>query len=423
MGAEQVGFGGHDFGAAFFRCGVGAGPKVGLAHAHVEEVFPSFGFKILLLFFVQGSERGLQGGLGVHVDGAAAFAHFAKHHVVTQAGRNDMALGVAAIFVRLQHGAVGGAVIFTLGVGGFGLEQEEPRTHGAVTVLEAGGHEAVFHHGHFSANLSAHGVGRTGVPHGVPSAAHAFTGGAGTVHVNGTASGHHDGVGFEDVHFVSAQVEAHGASDAVGGILIEKQLHDENTFHDAVFTQGILGSFGHDALVGFTVDHDLPAAGTHRGVALAQALASSLSGSAVQVVAVVALDPAGKAPIFEQMHGVVNVTAAVEDKVFAHQTHKVGTNHADVVVSVVVAQVGIDGGKTLSHGAGAFEGGFVNQHDLQAVLVAPAHCFKSGAAGTHAAAHDEQVNSVFFHFRLGNGHTLRRFLDGNHWHNCFSLSH
>ena len=262
VGTEQIGFGGHDFGTALFRGGIGAGPQVGLANAHVEEVFPGFGLKFLLLFFVQRGEGGLQGGLGVHIDGAAAFAHFAKHHVVTQAGRDDMALGVAAVFVGLQHGTVGHAVVFALAVGGFGLEEQEPRAHGAVTVLEAGGHEAVFHHGHFSADLGTHGVGGAGVPYGIPGATHAFTGGTGAVHVHRAAGGHHDGVGFEDVHFVGAQVKAHGARDAVGSIFVEQQLHDKDALHDAVFTQGILGSFGHDALVGFTVDHDLPTAGT-----------------------------------------------------------------------------------------------------------------------------------------------------------------
>ena len=422
MGAEQVRFGGHDFGTAFFRSGVGGGPQVGLTNAHIQEVFPSFGLKVFLLFFGQGGEGGQQGGLGVHVNGAAAFAHFTKHHVVTQAGGDHVALGVAAIFVRLQHGAVGGAVVFALAVGGFGLEQQEPGAHRAVTVLEAGGHEAVFHHGHFGADLSAHGVGGTGVPHGVPGAAHAFTGGTGTVHVNGTAGGHHDGVGFEDVHFVGAQVEAHGTGDAVGGVLVEQQLHDEDTLHDTVFTQGILGGFGHDALVGFAVDHDLPAAGADGIVAVAQALAGGLGGGAVHVVAVFVLDPAGQAPLFEQMHGVVNVAAHVEDQVFADQTHKVGADHADVIVGGVFAEVGVDGGQALGHGAGALEGGLVAQHHFQTVFVAPAHGFESRTAGAHTAAHDQQVDVMFLHFRFSNGNAFHRFLDGNHRHSGFSLS-
>ena len=225
------------------------------------------------------------------------------------------------------------------------------------------------------------------------------------------------------MHLVGAQVEAHGARDAVGGVFVEQQLHDEDAFHDPIFAQGVLGRFGHDALVGLTVDHDLPAAGTHGLVALAQGLAGGLGGGAVQVVAVVAFDPAGKTPVFEQMHGVVHMPAHVEDQVFADQTHKVGADHAHVVVGAVFAQVGVDGGKTLRHGAGAFQRGFVAEHDFQAMFVTPTHSFVSDAASAHAAAHDEQVNRMFFHFGFADGYALGRFLNGNHRHNCFSLSH
>ena len=54
---------------------------------HVEEVFPGFRFKIFLLLFIHGCEGLVQGGLGVHIDGTTAIAHFLDHHVVAQTGR------------------------------------------------------------------------------------------------------------------------------------------------------------------------------------------------------------------------------------------------------------------------------------------------------------------------------------------------
>ncbi len=117
------------------------------------------------------------------------------------------------------------------------------------------------------------------------------------------------------------------------------------------------------------------------------------------------------------------MTAHVKDQVFAHQAHKVGANHAHIIVGAVLAQIGVDGGEALRHGAGAFQRGFVAEHDFQTVLVAPAHGFISDAASAHAAAHDEQVNRMFFHFGFADGYALVRFLNGNHRHNGFSLSH
>ena len=122
------------------------------------------------------------------------------------------------------------------------------------------------------------------------------------------------------------------------------------------------------------------------------------------------------------MHGVVNVTAHVEDQVFADQTHKVGADHADVVVGGIFAEVGVDGGQALGHGAGALEGGLVAQHHFQTVFFAPAHGFESRAAGAHATTHDQQVEVMFLHFRFSNGNAFHRFLDGNHRHSGFSLS-
>ena len=417
VGTEQVRLGRHDLGALLLGLGVRAGPEVGLADAHVEEVFPGFALEVLLLLGVQVGEGGLQGAGGIHVDGAAAFAHFTEHHVVTQAGRDDVTLGVAAILVGLQHGLVGGAVIFALGIGGFGLEQQEPSADRAVTVLEAGGDEAVFHHRHLGADLSAHGVGGTSVPNRVPGAAHAFTGGAGAVHVDRAAAGHQDGVGLEDEHFVFAGGEADRTGDAVGGVGVQEQLHDEDALHVAILAQGVFRSLGHDALVGLAVDHDLPAAGADGLGAGAQGHAFGLGLGAVEVVAVGVFGPAGQAPLFEQVDGIVDVTADAEDQVFADQTHKVGADHLDVVVGDVLADVGIDGGQALRDGAGALEGGLVEQHHADATdLVGPAADLIGRAAAAHAATDHEDVNVFFNQFRLGKGNAFGLVLHRNRRH-------
>ena len=174
MAAKKIGLGRHDFGTAFFWHGIAASPQVGLANTHVEEVFPGFRFKIFLLLFIHGCEGLVQGGLGVHIDGTTAIAHFLDHHVVAQTGRDDVALGIAARFVRFQKILVCRAIIFAFGVGCLGLEKQEPGAHRTITILEAGRDEAVFHHRHFGANLGAKRIGGTGIPYGIPCAAHAF---------------------------------------------------------------------------------------------------------------------------------------------------------------------------------------------------------------------------------------------------------
>ena len=215
--------------------------------------------------------------------------------------------------------------------------------------------------------------------------------------------------------------EAHGTSDAVGGVFVEKQFHDEHALHQAVFAEHVLGGFSDDALVGFTVDHDLPAAGTDGLVTLADGLASGLGLGTVEVVdTVVGFDPNGKAPVFKQFDGVVNVTAYVEDEVFADQTHKVGADHADVVVSSVVFQEGVDGGKALGHSAGTLKGSLVNNEDFGSQRIAPVAGFNSSTGGAHAAADDQQVNVMFFNGGFGNGNAAGRFLNRDHRHSSNS---
>ncbi len=173
----------------------------------------------------------------------------------------------------------------------------------------------------------------------------------------------------------------------------------------------------HDALVGLTVDHHLPAAGTHGGVAVAQGQAFSLGLGTVEVLAVF-LDPAGQAPLFKEMDGVVNVTAEVEDEVVANDVHEVGADHADVVVDVVFTDVGVDGGQTLGNGAGALEGGLVKQHhsDGRINFFDPAGCFKSNTAVTHPAADHQDVNILFDDLRLAKFNTFGSFVNGKQSH-------
>ena len=223
--------------------------------------------------------------------------------------------------------------------------------------------------------------------------------------------------------FVLTGGEAHGTGDAVGGVLVEEQLHDEAAFHVAVVAEGFLGSFSNDALVGLTVDHDLPAAGTDGLGTGTHGLASGKSFSAVEVVdAIVSLGPDREAPILEELDGVVNVTAYVEDEVIANDVHKVVADHAHVVVRSVVFKEGVDGGKALGHSAGTLEGGLIAEEHFDAEGFGPADSFDSGAGGAHAAAHDQQVGLMFFISRFGNTNAARRFLNRDHRHSSLLLN-
>ena len=123
------------------------------------------------------------------------------------------------------------------------------------------------------------------------------------------------------------------------------------------------------------------------------------------------------------MDGVVNVTADVEDQVFADQAHEVGADHADVVVGLLLfADVGIDGGKALGHGAGALQGGLVQQHDGNAAdLVSPAAGLVGGAAIAHAAANHQDVSMHLDDLRLGQGDTFDDFFRRNLRHSYLRM--
>jgi hypothetical protein len=76
--------------------------------------------------------------------------------------------------------------------------------------------------------------------------------------------------------------------------------------------------------------------------------------------------PDRQAPLLEQVHRVVDVAAEVVGQVVARDAHQVVGDHAGVVGRVLLgADVGVDRGQALRHGAGAVHGGLVDQLDLQ----------------------------------------------------------
>jgi hypothetical protein len=150
-------------------------------------------------------------------------------------------------------------------------------------------------------------------------------------------------------------------------VLVVDQLDDEDALLDAVEAEGLLGGFGDDPLVGFAVDHDLPLARTHRLAAVLQGRQAFLLrfGAVVTDAFGVGL-PDRQAPLLEQVHGVVDVAAHVVGQVVAGDAHQVVGDHAGVVGGILlVADVGVDRGQALGHGAGAVHGGLVDQLDLQ----------------------------------------------------------
>src|SRR4029079_7636396 len=133
-----------------------------------------------------------------------------------------------------------------------------PHADRAVAVLEAGHHEAVFHLGHLGPGPDLHGVGRAGVPGGVPDAAEALALGPGAVHAGGAAAGRDDGLGLEDDDLVVPHREPDGTGDAGGVVGVEQRVGHEHALVEVPVADGRLGRLGHDRLVGLAVDHDLP---------------------------------------------------------------------------------------------------------------------------------------------------------------------
>ena len=333
--------------------------------------------------------------------GPAAFFHFDQHQVVTQAGRGNGGRAVGRIFLQLGLGGIAAGIGFAQTVEGFGLEKQEPGTHRAVTVFEAGRGETVFHHGQFGANLHGHGVGGTGVPYRIPGAPFAFTHRTRLIDIDRAATGDHHGLAFNDVDFVLTYREANSAGNLVVDIGVQEKLNDEAAFDDVVIAEGFFSRFRHDPFVGLTVDHDLPFTGADRLGAGFQG-AHGLAFFTVQVFAVFGFFPDRQAPFFEQMHGVVHVAAQIEDQVFTHDAHEVVADHADIVFRSIFTNIGVDGGKALGYGTGAFHGGFVAQEN-GLVVAQPFFNFERRTAGCHTAAYDQNVNFTLLDFRIPYG--------------------
>ena len=329
------------------------------------------------------------GGGRIHVDLPAAFLHLLQHRVVAQAGRHHSRL-VVGREVR-EHVGVLDHVVLAEAVGRLRLEQQEPGANGAVSVLEAGRDEPVFHHGHLGADLRAHRVGRAGVPHRIPDAAHALAGRARPEHVHRAARDAQNGLRLEDVDLVLAHREADRAGDLVVVVLVEQQLDDEHALEDVLDAQRLLGRLGDDCLIAFAVDHDLPAAGADRLAALGERHALGLLGL-----------PDRQSPLLEEMDRAVHVAADVIDQVVAGDAHQVGVDHPHVIFDRVVADVRVDGGQAHRHRAGAVHGGLVDQRDLD-VVTGPALGFERRAARGHAAANDQNVGFVFNDFGVAEG--------------------
>jgi hypothetical protein len=196
-------------------------------------------------------------------------------------------------------------------------------------------------------------------------------------------------------------------------------MHDEHALLDAVEAKRLLCSFGDDPLVRFAVDHDLPLARTHRLAAILQGRQAFLLrlGAVVTHAFGVGL-PDRQAPLLEQMHGVIDVAAHIVGQVVTGDAHQVVGDHARVVGRILlVADVGVDRGQTLRHGAGAVHGGLVDQLDLEFLAglglegFGPAHHFICRAAAGHAAADQQNVQFFVDDFRCFKCSSHFVFLD------------
>ena len=188
-----------------------------------------------------------------------------------------------------------------------------------------------------------------------------------------------------------AHRKADGAGDAVIFVFVEQQLDDEDALVDVFDADGLLGRLGDDGFVTLAVDHDLPAPRAYRFAAIAERHALGLL-----------VLPDGQAPFLEEMNRVVDVAANIVNQVVARQPHEIGRDHAAIIVWRVLAEIGVDGGKALGHGARAVHGGLVDQRDAD-VVTSPALGLVGRAAGRHAAADDEDIGLDLDDFRVTEG--------------------
>ena len=202
----------------------------------------------------------------------------------------------------------------------------------------------MLHLGHLGPGADLQGVGRAGVPGGVPDAAEALALGPGTVDAGGAAAAADDGLGLEDVDLVVPHREADHAGNAGQVVGIEQRVGDEDPLVEVTLAERVLGRLGHDRLVGLAVDHDLPAALT-------------------LVVPVLVLEDR-QPPLLEHVDGGVDVAGEVVDEVLPGQAHQVLADVADELLRGVLAplhaHVHVDGRQAHGHRAGALDGGLVD---------------------------------------------------------------
>ena len=258
--AHQVGLGEDELGGGLGRVDVLRRPDVRLGHRHVQEVLPGVGLDLgdLLGVVLDLHEHPLEGFVGPQVVRALALLDLVQHEMVPQRRRHRLGRAVRRPFLEL----VGPVLLGDLaeGVLELRLEEEEPHADGAVAVLEAGHHQAVLHLRHLGPGPDLHGVGRAGVPGGVPDTAEPLALGPGAIHAGGAAAAADDGLGLEDDDLVVPHREADHAGDAGGVVGVEEGVGHEDPLVEVAVADGRLGRFGHDRLVGLAVDHDLPAA-------------------------------------------------------------------------------------------------------------------------------------------------------------------
>ena len=165
----------------------------------------------------------------------------------------------------------------------------------------------------------------------------------------------------------------------------------------AVVFEGFLGGLGDDDLVGFTVDHDLPAAGADRLAAFGELRSRfrAVHGRTVFVAL-----PYRKTPLFEKMNRVVDVTAQVIDKILADDAHEVSSYVFDVISRVVLAAIGIDSGQTHGNSAATVSGSLVDHRDSQTFRGSPLGRFVRSAAASHATADQQNIRIHINNFGL-----------------------
>ncbi len=179
---------------------------------------PSFSLKVLLM-------ASMAWWVLMRIGPLPAF--MSRHHEVVADGRAEVVDILAVLRLGFRQVFRIDAIVLAEAVGCLGLEEQEPCADRAVTVLEAGGHEAVLHHGQLCAGLQAESVTGAGVPYRVPCAALAFLGRPGTEHVHGAAGCQHHGLCLEDVDLVLTDAETGRCCNAVRLLGIIVELHDE----------------------------------------------------------------------------------------------------------------------------------------------------------------------------------------------------